>query len=211
MRFLVLLIGFAAFLTLAGPVSVSRAVTDDSDTCAHGSGDAAIAACTQAINSGLWRGSGLAWAYTNRGARYRERGDNDRAIADLSQAVALDPKLAMAYNDRGIAYAVKGDNDRAIADLNQAIALDPKFAKAYNNRGLAYAVKGDNDRAIADEDQAIALDPKYAIAYYNRGFAWEKKNDLQKALADFKKFTELDPADPDGPAAIARVTKVLGQ
>jgi tetratricopeptide (TPR) repeat protein len=177
MRYLVLLIGFAAFLTLAGPVSVSRAVTDDSDTCVHGSGDAAIAACTQAINSGRWRGSDLAWAYTNRGNRYRE----------------------------------KGDNDRAIADLNQAIALDPKVAKAYNNRGLAYAAKGDNDRAIADLNQAIALDPKYAIAYYNRGFAWEKKNDLQKALADFKKFTELDPADPDGPTAIARVAKVLGQ
>jgi tetratricopeptide (TPR) repeat protein len=142
-RYLVLLIGFAAFLTLIGPVSVSRAVTDDSDTCAHGSGDAAIAACTQATNSDDRRGSGLAWAYSNRGNRYREKGDNDRAIADLNQA--------------------------------------------------------------------IALDSKYAIAYYNRGLAWERKNDLQKALADFKKFSELDPADPDGPAAIARVTKVLGQ
>ena len=123
MRYLVLLIGFAAFLTLAGPVSVSRAVTDDLDTCAHGSGDAAIAACTQAINSGRWRGSDLAWAYSNRGNRYREKGDNDRAIADLNQAIALDPKLAMAYNNRGIAYAAKGDNDRAVADLNQAIEL----------------------------------------------------------------------------------------
>jgi len=29
------------------------------------------------------------------------------------------------------------------------------------------------------------------------------------ASADFKKFAELDPSDPDGPAAVERVTKAL--
>jgi tetratricopeptide (TPR) repeat protein len=69
--------------------------------------------------------------------------------------------------------------------------------------------KGYLDRAIADYDQAIKFDPKDASAYYNRALALEGKGDLQRALVDFKTFTELDPSDPDGPAAVARVTKAL--
>jgi len=152
-----------------------------------------------------------ALAYWNRGLLYGREGDYDRAIADYTAAIRLDPKYAAAYNNRGNAYQDKRDYDRAIADYNEAIQLNPKYTLAYNNRGIAYAAKGDYDRAIADYNEAIQLNPKYAVAYYNRGLAWEKKNDPRAALADFKKFTELDPSDSDGPAAIARVTKGLGQ
>ncbi|WP_051390054.1 tetratricopeptide repeat protein [Bradyrhizobium sp. Ec3.3] len=108
-------------------------------------------------------------AYSNRGNAYQDKGDLDRAIADHSQALALDPKNAPAYNNRGNAYALKGDLDRAIADYNQAIAIDPKSAKPYNNRGRAYRDKGNLDRAIADYSQAITIDSKYANAYFSRG------------------------------------------
>ena len=57
-----------------------------------------------------------------------DKGDLDQAIADYTQAIALDPKYAVAYNNRGIAYCDKGDLDQAIADYTQAIALDPKYA-----------------------------------------------------------------------------------
>ena len=63
MRFSILLVGVAAFLTLAIPASLSPAVADDAATCIGGSGDEQIAACTRAIASGRWSGSDLAWAY----------------------------------------------------------------------------------------------------------------------------------------------------
>ena len=62
----------------------------------------------------------------------------DRAIADYTEAIRLDPKYANAYSNRGVAYSDKGDKDRAIADFTEAIRLDPKYADAYNNRGFAY-------------------------------------------------------------------------
>ncbi len=40
----------------------------------------------------------------------------DKAIADLDQAIALQPNFAAAYTNRGIAYRGKGAYDRAIAD-----------------------------------------------------------------------------------------------
>ena len=117
--------------------------------------------------------------------------------------------LATLHSNRGVEYGKKGDLERAIADFDQAIKLNPKDPSVYNNRGLAWKIKGDLDRAIADEDQAIKLDPKDASPYFNRALALEGKGDLQRALADFKTFTELDPSDPDGPAAVARVTEAL--
>jgi tetratricopeptide (TPR) repeat protein len=65
--------------------------------------EAAIIDCTQSINSGKWKGHYLAAFYNNRAAAYRAKGDNDRALADLNEAIRLDPKLAMAFNNRGAA------------------------------------------------------------------------------------------------------------
>ena len=100
--------------------------------------------------------------YVYRGCAYRSKGDYDRAIADHTRAIELDPKYVSAYNNRGFAYGSKGDYNRAIADYTRAIELDPNYALAYDNRGATYKynVKGDYDRAIADFTKAIELDPK---------------------------------------------------
>ena len=115
---------------------------------------------------GLYRGHParpeVAEAYYGRGCGYGEKGDYDKAIADYTEAIRLDPKFATAYYGRGVAYGEKGDYDKAIADYTEAIRLDPKLAEAYCSRGIAYANKGDYDKAIADYTEAIRLDPKLA-------------------------------------------------
>jgi tetratricopeptide (TPR) repeat protein len=187
------LVGVAAVLMLAGPVSLSRALADDADTCEKASGDEAIAACTRAINSGRSRGHDLAGLHVNRGVEYNHKGDNDRAIGDYNEAIRLDPKLAFAYSNRGNAYSAKGDRDRAITDYTEAIRLDPKYAHAYNNRGDEYRRKGDNDRAITDLTEAIRLDPKYAQAYCNRGLVKRAQGDATGANTDIDKAKQLTP------------------
>jgi tetratricopeptide (TPR) repeat protein len=131
--------------------------------------------------------------YRARGVAYWLKGDHDRAIADASQAIRLDPRFAYAYNTRGLNYYEKKDYDHAIADYDRAIALDPKNKFTYNNRGNAHDARGDTDRAIADYDQAIALDPKYEVAYNNRGLSYYKKKNYDHAIADFSKAIALDP------------------
>ena len=117
----------------------------------------------------------------------------DQAIADLNQAIRLDPNNAVAYYNRGYAYKLKGDYDRAIADLNQAIRLDPNSVEAYISRGYTYYNKKDYDRAIADFNQAIRLDPNYAIAYNNRGNAYYNKKDYDRAIADYEAAMRINP------------------
>ncbi len=67
-----------------------------------------------------------------------DNGDLDRAIADYTKAIELDPKLLSAYINRGLAYDGKGNFDQAIADYTKAIELDPTFALAYIDRGGDY-------------------------------------------------------------------------
>jgi tetratricopeptide (TPR) repeat protein len=96
--------------------------------CSTEAGDVKIAACTRAINSGAGRPS---INYNYRGLAYNRKGENDRAIADYTEALRLDPKYAMAYDNRALAYRSKGDTDRAIANYDKAIQLKPDLAEAY--------------------------------------------------------------------------------
>jgi tetratricopeptide (TPR) repeat protein len=131
--------------------------------------------------------------YNTSGLEYHNKKDYDRAIADYTQAIRLDPNDAAAYINRGSAYNDKGDYDRAITDLNQAIRLDPNDATAYNNRGFAYHNKKDYDRARADFTQAIRLNPNNDIYYNNRGNAYYSQRDYNSAIADYTTAIRLNP------------------
>ena len=114
-------------------------------------------------------------------------------MADLSRAIAADPKFTRAYVNRGFVYLSKGDFDRAIADASQAISIDPKNASLYRSRGGMYETKGDFDRALADYGEAIRNNDKAAANYVDRGNAHKAKGDLAAAIADYDQAIALDP------------------
>ena len=122
--------------------------------------DLQLNGCTALIQSGRWSGNDLALIFNNRGNAYSDKNDYDRAIADFSQAIRLDPKYAFPYDGRGKAYYGKNDLNRAFADFSQAIRLDPKYASPYNDRANVYYDNKDYDRAIADYDLAIRLESR---------------------------------------------------
>ncbi len=148
----------------------------------------------------------VAITYAARGREYQAKGDYDRAIADFTDAIRLDPKNSMAYFGRGDSYEGNGDYDRAIADLDEAIRLDPKNFRAYLIRGYIYRYrKEDYDRAITDLNAAIALDPKSGDALFQRGRAYELKKDFAKALADFRSAAVLAPDKKYAAEAVRRM------
>ena len=85
------------------------------------------------------------------------RGDRDKAIADYTEAVRLDPEYAVAYCNRGLAYSKKGDHDEAIADFTAAIRINPNDGYTFYVRGYSYWQTGDKAKADADFAQAEQL------------------------------------------------------
>ncbi|MCW6512268.1 tetratricopeptide repeat protein, partial [Lichenifustis flavocetrariae] len=128
-------------------------------------------------------------------AAYGQKGDLDRAIADYTAAIGLDPGHADAYYNRGAAYVQKGDFDRAIADYSAAIGLNPGHANAFYNRGAAYGNKGDLNRAIADFDTAIGLDPGNAGVLTNRSIAYYEKGQNDQSLLDYRAAIVINKYD----------------
>ncbi len=78
----------------------------------------------------------------NRGVVNLNQARYNRAIADFTEAIQLEPANVMAMINRGEAYRLKSDYDSAIADFTEAIRLDPQNALAFNNRGIAHRSKG---------------------------------------------------------------------
>jgi tetratricopeptide (TPR) repeat protein len=208
----------ASYSGSSAPISVGTFLDRGIGFASWGEYDLAIADFTQAIAldpdmQSAWMLRGRAWyasvshitdvdknfssvgtmSTAGAGVSEEKKTVYDRAIADFTQAIQLDPTYAAVYSNRGIAYAEKGDYDRAIADYNQAIQFDPTYAAAYSNRGIVYAEKGDYDRAIADYNQAIQLDPTYAAVYSNRGAAYAEKEDYDRAIADYNQAIQFDP------------------
>ena len=130
----------------------------------------------------------------SRGFAYGREGDYDKAIADYSEAIRLDPKLACAYYNRADAYVTEDDEGKALADLTAAIQLDPRYTNAYILRGNVHASKGENDKVIADYSEAIEARPEACAGLLHpRVFLGQRKAARGKALADLDAAVRLSP------------------
>lgn len=117
-----------AALVLAGPAAAQTQKQIDWCNGKDNVGaDVVISGCTAIIQSKQRSPKDLPTALNNRGNAYYAKKDYDRAIADYSEALRLEPKFALAFFNRSSAYRDKGENDRAIEDYIQAILLDPSL------------------------------------------------------------------------------------
>ncbi|MDJ0661873.1 MAG: tetratricopeptide repeat protein, partial [Crocosphaera sp.] len=71
----------------------------------------------------------LAKAYNNHGVNYSNLEEYQKAIADFTQAIELNPNYAEAYNNRGNAYGNLEEYQKAIADFTKTIELNPNYAE----------------------------------------------------------------------------------
>jgi tetratricopeptide (TPR) repeat protein len=106
--------------------------------------DLVIRGCSEVIRVGKETPKDLAFAFTNRGNGYAFKQDYDRAIADYTEAIKLDPDFAAAYNGRAGAYSDQGDVDRAVADYIDA-------------RRLALRNAGDRTVSVLQRDHTPAI------------------------------------------------------
>lgn len=72
-----------------------------------------------------------------------DRGESQRAIADLEHAAALAPEISQIQNHLGIAYEDAGRNDDALLAYERAVALDCDNRAAESNlRDLRVRLQG---------------------------------------------------------------------
>lgn len=151
--------GFIVLVLLAAPLSSVRAESSDLATCRTArEPERGIEACSRVIaEAGAPRV--LAEALVSRGRLYGRTRNRDLALADYTQAIALEPDNPSAYKVRGGAYAGAQDFEGALADYGEAIRLDAQDADAYRARGDVRVRQRQYDEALADYAAAIRLKP----------------------------------------------------
>jgi tetratricopeptide (TPR) repeat protein len=65
-------------------------------------------------------------ALNNRGNIYIRKGEYQKAVADLNEALRLNPKYVYGYKSRAFFYERMGETERAAADRDKVKELDPK-------------------------------------------------------------------------------------
>lgn len=65
-------------------------------------------------------------------------GNFDAAVADLDQAIELDPDNTDVYYNRGKTKTSLNDAEGAIGDYIKAISFNQNLAEAYGNRDVLY-------------------------------------------------------------------------
>jgi tetratricopeptide (TPR) repeat protein len=133
-----------------------------------------INACTTLIESGSVTELRLARMFILRAAAHDEAGDRPRAIADLTQAIALNPQDVSSLQHRGTLYFESGDFDSAIRDYDRIVDLSLTRlttlyaviakADALLARSTARAANGDAEAAAADIEAAQVINADLAAA-----------------------------------------------
>jgi len=136
------------------------------------SADLAIAACTAVIRQGRGSSRALAGAFYYRARARQDNRDWARSIADLNEAIRLDPADGWAFKYRALAHYALHDCDRAISDETAALARQTAVSETLQWRGRSYLCKEDYDRAIADFTASLRLDPDKNPALGARGNAY---------------------------------------
>lgn len=151
--------------------------------------DPVIVSCTKIIRAHTTSAKQLAAAYVNRAIAYQNERRFDLAIADNTQAIAIDPKDDISFNNRAALFLLERNYDQAIADYSAVIAIDRDFIGAYWGRGNAYSAEHEYTNAIADYSQVIRIDPQGGIfgygAYMGIGHAYLAVSDIKKAIANY--------------------------
>ncbi len=130
--------------------------------------------------------------HCRKGQVLQKEGDNDRALAAFTAALAVDPNCVEAYQERGLIHRLTRRLDEALEDFNTAIELTPS-AELHFRRGVTYAEKREFKNAFADFDEALRRDPNHALTYLNRGLILVVAGKFEKAAEDAERALAIDP------------------
>jgi serine/threonine protein kinase/Tfp pilus assembly protein PilF len=113
------------------------------------------------------------------------------AIAELDEALKINPRHFWSLVQRGICHLERGELVEAAGDFGQCTGVWPEFAWGYFNRACVLDRAGGKAAAILDYTAALERDPDLVAAYVNRGLARLELNQDAPALADFDRAIVL--------------------
>jgi tetratricopeptide (TPR) repeat protein len=144
------------------------------------------------------------------------QGAVEGALADLNEALKLDPKNSGSLIERSRCRVAQGtDLAAALADADEAVRLDPNNPFAYGQRAAVRSARGEWADGRKDLDEGLRLGPNVAALYVARANLLaccpeEAERNFPRAFKDAERACELtDWNDPYALEAIAAAAAAL--
>jgi Flp pilus assembly protein TadD len=130
-------------------------------------------------------GNDAARSHLEKGRSLLNSGNVNEAIAELSTAASLDPKLGEAYTLLGVAYDRKGLNDMARQSFQAALGDTNDPAMHLNNLGFLLYKQGEYKEAAKYLKRAAKLAPTDERIWNNLGLAQAELGKFDEAYKSF--------------------------
>ena len=131
--------------------------------------------------------------YRKRADFYVKTGELDKAIADYSSALRINPHDIQSYAYQAYAYIRRDKMNNALYDLDQAISLDPHNALFYSTRALARLHLFDFEGALSDCQACMELDPNIPDVYNIVAVIDYQQKNMESCIRNLNRAIELKP------------------
>lgn len=135
----------------------------------------------------------------------KKKGQNEKAIQLLEEAVQIAPTFYHAHNNLGILYQGAKRYPDAESEYRRARELNQKTAEPLTNLGSLFIEESDSRKAEGEEvvgkllddaldvlEEAVKIDPRSPVAFYYLGAANYKSSFYEEAEAALTKALDLD-------------------
>jgi tetratricopeptide (TPR) repeat protein len=139
--------------------------------------------------------------HVNRGVLRLQRRQWDDAIADLQEAIRLDPAKFHPYDALAQVYQQQDRIDEALAMLTEAILRQPDRADLYRKRARLHTRRQEIPPALHDLQEVIRLEvpgsPAQAAGHSERGRLLHGTGRFEEALAAYDAALKILPGDAE--------------
>jgi tetratricopeptide (TPR) repeat protein len=130
---------------------------------------------------------------TKLAAALRYQGNTTEALAELGEALRIDPTFARAHSDLGMILRSQRKLPEAIAAYREAIRLDADSTDAHNGLAVALATSGRLEDAVAEFREIVRIDPDSTIGYYNLAYALADLDRDVESAAALREVIRINP------------------
>lgn len=178
-----------------------------------------VAGCTTGARpsgAGASEGRPFGVDYYVQAVEAYERGQPDRAIVLLLEALRQNPDLRMARSLLGDLYRARGDYKQALPNYQRLAELDAYTADNHYRLGLMYQLLNRLRDAAASYLRALELDPQDWRSNMNLGLVYLALNQIDDAVTYLERSSVLNPDNAEiwanlGVALDARGSVVLAE
>ena len=152
---------------------------------------------------------GKARAAFKRAQEALSKQNAERALQEVTKALAIYPQYAEALVLRGILKLDQEHPEAALNDFDEALKNDPSYPMAYIALGATYNRMSKFDDALRALDRGVALAPTSWQAYFEIGKAYLGRGEFTTSLRQLDKAQQFAP-ESYGPLHLLKAHALLG-